>query len=48
MKGTVEKSEILTLVSETTSYGDGALNTAFNNAQSVLNANPRLPHLHRL
>ena len=40
MKGTVEKSEILTLVSETTSYGDGALNTAFNNAQSVLNANP--------
>ena len=40
MKGTVEKSEILTLVSETTSYGEGALNTAFNNAQSVLNAHP--------
>lgn len=40
MKGTVEKSDILTLVSETTSYGNGALNTAFNNAQSVLNANP--------
>lgn len=40
MKGTVESSDILALVSETTSYGDGALNTAFNNAQSVLNANP--------
>lgn len=40
MKGTVEKSDDLTLVSETTSYGDGALNTAFNNAQAVLNANP--------
>lgn len=40
VKGTVESSDILTLVSETTSYGDGALNTAFNNAQAVLNANP--------
>ena len=40
MKGTVEKSDDLTLVSETTSYGDGALNNAFNNAQAVLNANP--------
>lgn len=40
IKGTVEKSDILALVSETTSYGDGALNTAFNNAQAVLNANP--------
>ena len=40
IKGTVEKSEILTLVNESTSYGDGALNTAFNNAQAVLNANP--------
>ena len=40
VKGTVEKSDILTLVSESTSYGDGALNTAFNNAQAVLNANP--------
>lgn len=40
MKGTVEKSDLLTLVNESTSYGDGALNTAFNNAQAVLNANP--------
>lgn len=40
MKGTVEKSDTLALVSETQSYGDGALNTAFNNAQAVLNANP--------
>ena len=41
MKGTVEKSEILTLVSETSAYGqDGSLNVAFNNAQAVLNANP--------
>lgn len=40
IKGTVEKSDILALVSETQSYGDGALNTAFNNAQAVLSANP--------
>ena len=41
IKGTVEKSEILALVSETSAYGqDGSLNVAFNNAQAVLNANP--------
>ena len=40
VKGTVEKSDILALVNESTSYGDGALNTAINNAQAVLNANP--------
>ena len=41
IKGTVEKSDILTEVSETTAYGeDGSLNVAFNNAQAVLNANP--------
>ena len=40
VKGTVEKSSILTLVNESQSYGDGALNTAFNNAQAVLNAHP--------
>jgi ABC-type sugar transport system substrate-binding protein len=40
IKGTVESSDILTLVSETTSYGDNALTTAYNNAQTVLNANP--------
>lgn len=41
IKGTVEKSETLALVSETTAYGqDGSLNVAFNNAQAVLNANP--------
>jgi len=40
VKGTVAKSDILTLVSETTSYGDGALTKAFNNAQAVLNAHP--------
>ena len=33
-------SDLLTLVSETQSYGDGALNTAFNNAQAALNAHP--------
>ncbi len=41
MKGTVEKSDILTMVSETTAYGeDGSLNVAFNNAQAVLSAHP--------
>jgi putative hemolysin len=41
IKGTVEKSDILTLVAETSAYGqDGSLNVAFNNAQAVLNANP--------
>jgi ABC-type sugar transport system substrate-binding protein len=40
IKGTVESSDILALVSETTSYGDNALTTAYNNAQTVLNANP--------
>ncbi|MBQ9268061.1 MAG: substrate-binding domain-containing protein [Oscillospiraceae bacterium] len=40
IKGTVEKSDTLTLVSESSSYGSDALNTAFNNAQAVLNANP--------
>lgn len=41
MKGTVEKSDTLALVSETTAYGqDGSLNVAFNNAQAVLSANP--------
>lgn len=41
IKGTVEKSDTLALVSETTAYGqDGSLNVAFNNAQAVLSANP--------
>jgi ABC-type sugar transport system substrate-binding protein len=41
IKGTVEKSDILTLVSETTAYGqDGSMTVAYNNAQAVLNANP--------
>ena len=41
MKGTVEKSDTLALVSETNAYGqDGSLNVAFNNAQAVLSANP--------
>ena len=41
MKGTVEKSSVLALVSETSAYGqDGSLTVAFNNAQAVLNANP--------
>ena len=40
MEGTVEKSEILTLVSNTTSYGQDAYATAYSNAQDVLGANP--------
>ena len=40
IRGTVEKSEILALVSETTSYGESAYSTAFDNASDVLNANP--------
>lgn len=38
--GTIEKSENLTLVAETTSYGNDAYNTAYNNATDVLGANP--------
>lgn len=41
IKGTVEKSDTLALVSESTAYGqDGSLNVAFNNAQATLNSNP--------
>lgn len=40
MKGTVEKSEILALVSETSSYGNSAYSDAYDNAQDVLSANP--------
>lgn len=40
MKGTVEKSEILALVSETSSYGNSAYSDAYDNAQDVLAANP--------
>ena len=40
IRGTVEKSDILALVSETTSYGNSAYSTAFDNASDVLNANP--------
>ncbi len=38
--GTIESSDILTLVAETSSYGDSAYTDAYNNAQDVLNANP--------
>jgi ABC-type sugar transport system substrate-binding protein len=38
--GTVEKSDILTLVSETSSYGESAYSDAYDNAQDVLAANP--------
>jgi len=40
MVGTVEKSDILTLVAETTSYGQNAYTDAYNNATDVLGANP--------
>ncbi len=40
MEGTVNSSEILTLVSNTTSYGQNAYSDAYNNAQDVLGANP--------
>ncbi|MBE6991385.1 MAG: sugar ABC transporter substrate-binding protein [Ruminococcaceae bacterium] len=40
IRGTVEKSDVLALVSETTSYGNSAYSTAFDNASDVLNANP--------
>ena len=40
MKGTVEKSDILALVSETSSYGNSAYSNAYDNAQDVLAANP--------
>ncbi|MGM9614248.1 MAG: substrate-binding domain-containing protein [Oscillospiraceae bacterium] len=38
--GTIEKSENLVLVSETSSYGQDAYTTAYNNATDVLNAHP--------
>lgn len=39
--GTIEKSETLTMVSETVAYGtDAPLTTAYNNAQAALNGNP--------
>lgn len=40
MKGTAEKSDILALVSETSSYGNSAYSTAYDNAQDVLGAHP--------
>ena len=40
MEGTVNASDILTLVSNTTSYGQNAYTDAYNNAQDVLGANP--------
>ena len=40
MKGTAEKSEVLALVSETSSYGNSAYSDAYDNAQDVLAANP--------
>ena len=40
MEGTVNASETLTLVSNTTSYGQDAYATAYSNAQDVLGANP--------
>ncbi len=38
--GTIENSENLVLVSETSSYGNDAYTTAYNNATDVLNAHP--------
>lgn len=40
MKGTVEASDNLVLVSETSSYGQDAYSTAYGNATDVLNAHP--------
>lgn len=40
VKGTVEKSDVLALVSETSSYGQSAYTDAYDNAQDVLGANP--------
>jgi ABC-type sugar transport system substrate-binding protein len=40
VKGTVESSDILTLVSETSSYGDSAYSDAYDNAKDVLAAHP--------
>ncbi len=38
--GTIDKSDLLENVSETSSYGDSAYSDAYNNAQDVLNAHP--------
>jgi ABC-type sugar transport system substrate-binding protein len=38
--GTIEKSDNLTLVAETSSYGDNAYTDAYNNATDVLGAHP--------
>ncbi|MCD8365020.1 MAG: substrate-binding domain-containing protein [Clostridiales bacterium] len=40
MYGTAEESEMFTVVSSTQSYGDAAQTDAYNNASSVLGANP--------
>jgi len=40
VNGTIEESDILVKVAETTSYGSDAYATAYNNAQDVLGANP--------
>lgn len=40
MEGTVNSSKILTLVSNTTSYGQNAYTDAYNNASDVLGAHP--------
>ncbi len=40
IKGTVEESEIFTLVQETSAYGQDSTVTAYNNTQDVLGANP--------
>ncbi len=40
MKGTAEKSDVLALVAETSSYGSSAYSDAYDNAKDVLNANP--------
>ncbi len=40
MKGTIEKSDALTLVAETSSYGSSAYSDAYDNAKDVLNAHP--------
>ena len=38
--GTIEKSDNLVAVSKTQAYGNSAYDTAYNNAESALNANP--------
>ena len=40
MEGTVNASEILTLVANTSSYGSNAYTDAYNNASDVLSSNP--------